>query len=1043
MRLVADLHVHSRFSRATSREADLEGYFRWARLKGINVVGTGDFTHPQWLQEISEKLIEKDGLFVLKEPPRDFPLEDAEPADAPVRFLLTVEISSIYKKRGETRKVHSILGVRTLEEARKLSARLAAIGNIASDGRPILGLDPKDLLSILLEASPDGFFIPAHIWTPWFSLFGSKSGFDRIEDCFEELTPHIFALETGLSSDPPMNWRWSALDRYRLVSNSDAHSPPNLGREANLLDAQLSWEGVVGALRTGAGFVGTCEFYPEEGKYHFDGHRKCGVCMDPEETLRSGVACPACGAPLTVGVLHRVLELADRREPCKPERGGDFRYLIPVPEILSQLTGSGVGSRAVAALHAKVIRAFGNEYAFLFDAAAQDIERALGPLVAEAVRRMREGRVTPSPGYDGEFGVIRMFDEPELARLRGQDELFPASTPRAGRARREGTLKSPVVPAEPFLPRPPAGDFLDQAQRAIAESAPGKILVFAGPGTGKTRLLTGWIARQIQTGGAGPEQVLALTFTNRAAAEMQERLLALLGPGAGSITAATFHSFCFGLLRARDPGLLTVYGPAQRVSLLAMLPRTASTNKAREAAERLERYYEGIEEVDAELREILAAYEALCAATGGVDVSSLVTRVLAAFREDPDCLARQREKFRVIGVDELQDINRPQYELLSAVGGSAPALMCIGDPDQSIYGFRGSERSLFEKFRGESGVRSYALATNYRCSGILVRAAGSIIAPQRPPGVPGVKAARPDGPAIRVFKADSPADEGDYIASAIRDVVGGVDSVSVEAARTRVPGSHSFADIAVLFRTRTVRDALLPSLLRAGLPLTLKDNVPLAQEVPFRHLVAALRLIVNPGDPVSRKELAAGDALDEFLGRLDGLRDMAGSAGIAPVIDELEKRLVSIDRSVPEIGLVDELIHETAREHTGNLSSFLVHLSLLTRESEGPRRAERVTLLTFHAAKGLEFPVVFVAGAEEGIVPLGDDPEEERRLFYVAITRARDVLHITHCARRNAHGALRPCRPSPFLAEIPADCREEASRPSPKNPRESQLPLFG
>ena len=213
MRFVADLHVHSRYSRATSRDADLEGYYRWARLKGINVVGTGDFTHPRWMEELGEKLVEKDGLFELREPPRDFPLENAQPADAPVRFLLTVEISSIYKKRGATRKVHSLIGVQTLEEARKLGARLSAIGNIASDGRPILGLDPKDLLSILLEVSPGGFLIPAHIWTPWFSLFGSKSGFDRIEDCFEDLTTHIFALETGLSSDPPMNWRWGALDR--------------------------------------------------------------------------------------------------------------------------------------------------------------------------------------------------------------------------------------------------------------------------------------------------------------------------------------------------------------------------------------------------------------------------------------------------------------------------------------------------------------------------------------------------------------------------------------------------------------------------------------------------------------------------------------------------------------------------------------------------------------------------------------------------------------------------------------------------------------
>ena len=316
MRFAADLHVHSRFSRATSSEADLAGYYRWAQVKGIPLVGTGDFTHPGWLAELGASLVEADGLYRLKSPPQGSALETAHPADIPVRFLLTAEISSIYKKAGRTRKVHSLIGVPCLDAARRLSVKLAAIGNIASDGRPILGLDPKDLLEILLETDPVGFLIPAHIWTPWFSLFGSKSGFDIIEDCFEELTPSIAALETGLSSDPAMNRRWSALDRFRLVSSSDAHSPSRLGREATLFDTDMSYAAVLRALRTGEGFRGTLEFYPEEGKYHLDGHRKCGVSMSPEQTVRAGGRCPVCGGPLTVGVLSRVLELADRPGAC-------------------------------------------------------------------------------------------------------------------------------------------------------------------------------------------------------------------------------------------------------------------------------------------------------------------------------------------------------------------------------------------------------------------------------------------------------------------------------------------------------------------------------------------------------------------------------------------------------------------------------------------------------------------------------------------------------------------------------------------------------
>jgi len=418
-----------------------------------------------------------------------------------------------------------------------------------------------------------------------------------------------------------------------------------------------------------------------------------------------------------------------------------------------------------------------------------------------------------------------------------------------------------------------------------------------------------------------------------------------------------------------------------------------------------------------------------------------VTRVLGMLRSDPDLLSQQHARYRVIAVDELQDINRPQAELLSLLCASTPALLCIGDPDQAIYGFRGSDRSLFLRLREDAGTRSFALATNYRSTATLVEAAEALICAQRSPGIPALKASRGAGPAIRVFAALDPAEEGEFIASSIRDLVGGVDSVSVEAARARGPGAYSFEDIAVLFRTRAVRDALLPSLLRAGLPLTFRDNKPLAEEEPFRSLVAGLRLIVNPHDLVSRRELAAA-AAGAFQGRLAELRALADSGGIESVIDELERTLVAVDRSIPEIFLADEAIRESAREHGRDLPAFLSRISLLSRESEGARSVERVTLLTFHAAKGLEYPVAFIAGAEDGIVPLPDDLEEEKRLFYVAVTRARDVLHITHCARRAEHGEVKPARPSPFLAEIPAQCREDFSFLSRRARKDDQLTLF-
>jgi len=656
MRYVADLHVHSRYSRATSREADLAGYYRWARVKGIGVVGTGDFTHPGWLAELEDRLVEKDGLYALREPPEGSPLEGAVPADRPVRFILTTEISSIYKKHGQVRKVHSLIGVPTLEDARRMGTKLAAIGNIASDGRPILGLDPKDLLSLLLETSPDSFLIPAHIWTPWFSLFGSKSGFDRIEDCFEELTPHIFALETGLSSDPLMNWRWSALDRYRLISNSDAHSPGKLGREANLFDTEPSWQGLVQALRTGEGFRGTFEFYPEEGKYHFDGHRKCHVCMDPDQTLKSGGMCPVCGTPVTVGVLNRVLTLADRAEPVRPRTAEGFSYIIPLPELLAEIAGSGSGSKSVSALYGRIITAFGNEYGFLLDAPVEDIARSQGGLLAEAVRRMREGRIDPRPGYDGEFGVIRVFDDAELIRLRGQDELFQggrasssrktraALPPQTARASRYGNTRSASTPYAADSASRYAADsasryaadstILDDEQRAVVDSESRRSLVLAGPGTGKTRLLAGWIARHVRAGAVEPGRVLALTFTNRAAGELKERLALLLPGQAEKIAAATFHSFCLSVLSERDPSLLTVYAPSQRAELLAALLPAGETGRVKTLAERMERCWEGMEEPAADLRIVLDRYEEELRRIGGADLSSLVMRLSGVLRAD-------------------------------------------------------------------------------------------------------------------------------------------------------------------------------------------------------------------------------------------------------------------------------------------------------------------------------------------------------------------------------------------------------------------------
>lgn len=410
MKMIADLHIHSRFSMATSKEGTPENLDFWARKKGISLIGTGDFTHPVWREELKERLVsEGNGLYRLrdayvKEESRKFPGEGT-------RFVVSGEISSIYKKNGKTRKVHNVILLPGLEAADAMAQRLEKIGNIHSDGRPILGLDSHDLLEMMLDVCPEGILIPAHIWTPHFSVLGAKSGFDSVEECFEELAPYIHALETGLSSDPAMNWRISKLDRYQLVSNSDAHSPSKLGREANLLDIDCSYEGLYRAIQTGEGLEGTVEFFPEEGKYHFDGHRKCGVSLSPVEAERLGGICPVCGKKLTMGVDHRVEQLADRAEGFVKKDGKKYESLIPLPEVISACMGYSTASKKVQGCFEQMIQTLGTEFDILRNVPSEDIKSCAGERIAEGIENVRTGNVKRIPGYDGEYGKIELFDE--------------------------------------------------------------------------------------------------------------------------------------------------------------------------------------------------------------------------------------------------------------------------------------------------------------------------------------------------------------------------------------------------------------------------------------------------------------------------------------------------------------------------------------------------------------------------------------------------------------------------------------------------------
>jgi DNA helicase II / ATP-dependent DNA helicase PcrA len=414
MELITDLHIHSHFSRATSKDCNLEELYKWGKIKGINIIGTGDFTHPGWFKELQEKLDPaENGLFKLKE-------EIAKQVDPQIplscqnniiRFILTSEISNIYSKNGKVRKLHNLIVSPSFQAVSTINARLEKIGNLKADGRPILGLDSKLLLQISLESDPKNFFIPAHIWTPWFGMFGSKSGFDSIQEAFEDLAPEIKAVESGLSSDPFMNWRVSSLDNITIISNSDAHSPPKLGREANIINCEINYDEIINAIKTNDNrFRGTIEFFPQEGKYHFDGHRVCGIKLTPAETRANNGICPVCRKTVTVGVQYRVDELADKDEKFSPENPKIVEYIIPLAEIIAQVKGTkSTNSKVVVKEYNRAIAALGDEFSILRKISTNEIKSKEFETLAISIHKMRNKEIFIDPGYDGVYGVIRIL----------------------------------------------------------------------------------------------------------------------------------------------------------------------------------------------------------------------------------------------------------------------------------------------------------------------------------------------------------------------------------------------------------------------------------------------------------------------------------------------------------------------------------------------------------------------------------------------------------------------------------------------------------
>lgn len=996
---IADLHIHSKYSRATGRNADIPNLDLWARRKGISLVGTGDFTHPAWREELAETLEPaEEGFYRIKAEKR---LPDVCGFSVSPRFVLSGEISCIYKQGGKVRKVHSVILLPSLDAAERLAFKLETIGNIRSDGRPILGLSAKDLLAVTLDVCPDAVFIPAHIWTPHFSLFGAFSGFDSIEECFGDLSPQIRALETGLSSDPLMNRRVPMLDGYTMVSNSDAHSPAKLGRESNLIDAPMSYSALKRALETGEGFAGTLEFYPEEGKYHLDGHRSCRLSLTPRETERYGGRCPVCGKKITVGVLHRLEQLASRPDGYVPENSKPFEHLMPLPEAIAASLGISSAGAKAEQIYIKLLQELGHEAYILREVPLSDLELAGGRRIAEGIRRLREGHVIKSAGFDGEYGKISLFTPEELKNASGQlsflDEIAVSKTgPVLQNMAFGGGADRPAEGSEETLC---VQKGMNAAQTEAAESRARVTAVIAGPGTGKTFTLVERIVRLTERG-VRPEDICAVTFTVRAAEEMRQRLRARV-KHADKITVGTFHSICYA--QAGQGAVL-----AERAQQLKLASQIAAEFGSKRSPRRLlsdvSAYKNGMCGPSAEID----AYCRRLKETGCIDFDDLIDLALAG----------GGKRFGWLHVDEFQDINLKQYELVRQWTGDDGNLFAIGDPDQSIYSFRGAAPDCFRKLQEDfPDCAAVRLRESYRSSPQILHCALRAIAENE--GERTLAPVRADGAPVRLAECASSLSEGIFIAKEIARMVGGLDMLG----RGREEKLRSFGEIAVLARTHRMLRQAEQCLRREGIPcLTASDGA-------FLEAPEVSGTLAFFGALCTGRENAQAE---EFAGGKDGFGKAAEK--FMPMLRARPRRILAEWQKYMHIDTAAfRELTEAARYP--DMAGFLEAMRLGGEGDvllpSGNTAEGAVRLYTLHGAKGLEFPVVFLCGVNEDLLPLsreGTDTEEERRLFYVGITRAQEELVLT------TSGV-----PSPFLAELPEEvCREKAM---PK-PVWRQLSLF-
>lgn len=1204
----ADLHIHSRFSRATSKSLTLPSLAAWAQVKGLSVLGTGDFTHPAWLRELKDQLRydEDTALFTLAPQEKQIAAQVIAHNPAPVYFMLQGEISSVYKHEGKTRKVHNLVFMPHFKAAQKFCNRLAKVGNLNADGRPILGLDSRSLLEMVLETDSNAFLIPAHIWTPWYSLFGSKSGFDSVEECFGDLAGHIFALETGLSSDPAMNRLVSSLDSYRLVSNSDAHSAEKLGREANRFGGRVHYEGILSALRSPqenaeTRFLGTIEYFSQEGKYYADGHRRCGVCWLPEETHAHNGACSVCGKAVTVGVLNRVMALADREKPLYPD-ATSAESLVPLVEILAEIFGQGPKTRKVERTYASAVKRFGTELFILRQAHTGELNRFLNPL-GEAVDRVRQGAVMVQKGYDGLYGAVQIFtdderrtiirevgegarpqrqlvqdlsllgemkmfgknaeakniahhsdgqwnDENELAFLatpEGQkahvvnDKAPSHDKPSApekagsqspadgkdGKGVLRGSPKQPEgsgnvsgddfgntpnhMPGEapanflfsdmndepteeplPFLPLaeeettpvfPEERLNLEQRAAAFVDNRP--TLLMAGAGTGKSSTLFARLSHLLRQG-AVPRSLLVVTFTRKAATEMDKQLLGLFGEGTKLPVIDTLYALALDLwhkTHADVPVLLSdesarqVFGEAN----IEEDPKSITTAWESITLSRLL-----LQPVADEFAAYASRYTAHKSAWNLADYTDLLEFWLEQARS-----GIFKPLWDDVLVDEVQELSPLGRALIAAiVPPSGRGFFGVGDSDQTLYKVPGDEGSVVEAFQKQwPDLQTLSLMTGFRAQkglwevgrSILHEESGgdgaaillppkeesAVLSPENDDGLldgeistapdkqavttrhaslwqgqANVVAVQPHDASIHVFKAPTDEAEVQWITDKIAVLLGGITSTpdyEGKPADVFLPARvYKAEDIAVLVRSKDLGHEVRRSLSRIGIGVMEPQSDVFWADPRVRILLQlgcrmlGISLMEHEGTDVP-------DCPDKILAK--------GPLAMSAFLSTIHPFDVLFWHS--------KAFRELVRvyDQCGGWAGLMTWLHLQNDLELARPQSAKVQILTLHAAKGLEFPVVFLPCLEEGILPSAGpllsgrldktvDVEAERRLLYSGVARAREALFMSYAAKRRLRGADVRLKASRFLDHLPESLITVSTLVSKKQLQEEQLHLL-